>query len=132
MDAMAGAGSDEGETVKGIAFERTPELDTSIFTVPAEAISAAGTTAVSCVELTKVVARADGSAGGGLLTHSTTEPFTKFEPFTVRVKPEGVHDGVELDEVVDDDKELMEGETIVNGADVGEVPPPGPMVNTTT
>lgn len=43
-------------------------------------MSVAGMTAVSCVLLTKVVSRLE-------LFQTTTEPETKFEPFTVRVKP---------------------------------------------
>jgi len=100
-------------------------LDTVIEAVPAEAISEAGMVAVSCVELTNVVAR-------GELFQSTTEPFTKFVPFTVRVNPEGLHDGVVFNEVVEDDKEVTVGGMIVNEMEVGDVPPPGPRVNTTT
>jgi len=117
--------SDEAEIVKDAGAEFTPELDTVIDAVPAEAISEAGMVAVSCVELTNVVAR-------GELFQSTTEPFTKFVPFTVRVKPEGLHDGVVFDEVVEDDKEVMVGGMIVNEMEVGDVPPPGARVNTTT
>jgi hypothetical protein len=46
-------------------------------------------------------------------------------PFTVRVNPPGVHDGVVFDEVVEADREVMEGGTIVNWI-CPEVPPPGP------
>jgi hypothetical protein len=123
---IVGAGGDEGEIVKGIAFERTPKLDTSICTVPVEAIFEAGIVALSCVELTNVVVSAAGSAGGGLLTQLTTEPGTKFVPVTVRVTPEGLHDGVEFDE-----REVMAGGTIVNWIPP-EVPPPGPSVSTLT
>lgn len=59
---------------------------------------------------------------------STTEEFKKFVPFTVRVNPEGLHDGVVFDEVVEDDKEVMAGARIKNGIPP-EVPPPGPIVN---
>ena len=69
MDAIVGGGSDEAEIAKGSVLESTPELDTRIFTVPTGAMSEAVTVAVSCVELTNVVARVDGSAGGGLITH---------------------------------------------------------------
>jgi len=125
MDAIVGAGSDEAEIVKEAEAELTPELDTVIDAVPAEAISEAGMLAVSCVELTNVVTRAE-------LFQPTTEPFTKFVPFTVRVNPEGLHDGVELDDVVGEDKDVMVGGIIVNAMEVGDVPPPGPSVSTTT
>jgi len=78
--------------------------------------------AVSCVALTKVVASADG----GLTTQSTTDPFTKFVPVTVRTTSDGLHDGVEFDE-----REPIVGPLIVN--DIGlEAPPPGLSVNTLT
>jgi hypothetical protein len=120
---IVGAGSDAVEIVKGKGFERAPELDTSIFTVAADTMSEAGTVAVSCVELTNFVASTDGSAGGGLLTQSTTELFTKFVPVTVRVTPEELHDGVVFDEVVEDDKDVMVGGIIVNGNEEEGVPP---------
>jgi len=123
MAAIVGAGGEEAEIVKGEAFERTPKLDTSIFIVPAEAISETGTVAVSCVELTNVVASTKGSAGGGLMTQSTAEPFTKFVPVTVRVNPEGLQEGVVFDEVVDDDKDVTVGGAMVNGNEVEGVPP---------
>src|SRR5207245_11536223 len=47
--------------------------------VPAVATSLAGIAARNCVPLTNVVVRA-------LLFHRTTDPLTKFVPFTVRVK----------------------------------------------
>jgi len=124
IEAITAAGSDAAEIVKEAAAELTPELDTVIDAVPAEAISEAGIVAVSCVELTNVVAR-------GEPFQSTTEPFTKFAPFTVRVKPKGLHDGVVFDEVVEDDKEVMVGARIVNWI-FPEVPPPGPIVNNLT
>jgi hypothetical protein len=115
IEAIVGAGGDEAATEKGDAFERTPLLDTSMLTFPGDAINEAGTTAVSCVELTKVVVSAAGSAGGGFTAHSTTEPFTKFVPVTVRVTAEALHDGVEFDEVVDAETPEMMGGEIVNG-----------------
>jgi len=61
------------------AFEVPPqELTTVIEAVPAVAISAAGTVAVSCVADTKVVAR-------DVAFHFTVAPDTKFVPLTVRV-----------------------------------------------
>ena len=95
------------EIVKDTEFEATPELDTVIDADPAEAISEAGMVAMSCVGLTNDVARAE-------LFQSTTEACTKFVPFTVRVSPEALHDGVVFDEVVEDDKEVIEGGAIVN------------------
>jgi hypothetical protein len=104
---IAGRGSDEAETVKGADAEATPELDTVIDAAPAAAISPGEIAAVSCVALTKVVAR-------GELFQLTTEPFTKFVPFTVRVKPVVVQDGVAFDCVVEDDNEVMDGGRTVN------------------
>lgn len=109
-EIFCGFGGDEGEIVKSSAFESTPKFDTSIFTIPGEAMNEGGMVATSCVELTTVVARADGTAGGGLVTHSTTEPLTKFVPVTVRVTPGGLQAGV-----VEDDKEVIMGLLIVNG-----------------
>ena len=106
MAVITAAASVDAEIVKGAGAELTPELETVIETVPAEAISEAGMMAVSCVELTYVVAR-------GEPFQSTTEPFTKFAPFTVRVNPVGLQDGVVFDEVVEDDKEVMVGARIV-------------------
>jgi hypothetical protein len=124
IDVITAAGSDEAEIVKDAGTELTPELDTVIEAVPAETISEGGMAAVSCVELTNVVARAE-------LFQSTTEPFTKFAPVTVRTNPEGLHDAVVFDEVVDDDKEVMEGGKIMNWIPA-DVPPPGPWVSTST
>ena len=124
MEVITAAGSDAAEMLKEEGAELTPEFDTVMDAVPAETISEAGIVAVSCVELTNVVARAE-------LFQSTTEPFTKFVPFTVRVKPVGPHDGVVFEEVVEDDNDVMVGATIVNWIPP-EVPPPGPRVNTLT
>lgn len=123
MDVITGTASVEAEIVKEAGAEIAPELNTVIEAVPAEAISDAAMVAVSCVELTNVVAR-------GEPFQSTTEPFTKFVPFTVRVNPDGLHDGVVFDEVVEDDKEVIVGGEIVNGIGA-DVPPPGPGVNRT-
>jgi hypothetical protein len=121
---IAGTGSDEAETVKGEAAETTPELDTVTDAAPAAAISAAEIPAVSCVALTNAVAR-------GELFQETTEPFTKFAPFTVSVKPAAVQDGVAFDCVVDDDNDVIEGGITANGM-AADVPPPGVGVNITT
>jgi hypothetical protein len=114
METFAGAGGDEAEIVKGSVFEGTPELETSIFTIPAEATSRAGIAATSCVELTNVVSSGVVVAGASVI-QLTTEPFTKFAPFTVRVAPGGLHAGVVFDEFVEEDKELMLGMAIVKG-----------------
>ena len=124
MEVITAAGSVDAEMLNDAGAELTPEFDTVMDAVPAETISEAGIVAVSCVELTNVVARAE-------LFQLTSEPFAKFVPFTVRVNPVGLHDGVVFDEVVEDDKEVMVGPTIVNWIPP-EVPPPGPRVNTTT
>ena len=113
MDAMVGAGGVEALMVKGEVFDRTPELDTSIFTVAAAAVKEGGTTAVKCDESTKVVAR-DEAGTDGEVTHCTTEPFTKFAPVTVRVMPAGLQDGVEFVEVVDDETDVTVGSMIAN------------------
>jgi hypothetical protein len=113
MEIFDGAGGEDAEIVKASAAERIPELDTSILTVSGEAISAAGIVATSCVELTKVVASADVTAGV-CVVQSTTDPFTKFVPVTVSVTPGGLHAGVVFGEAVADDvKEEIEGDPIV-------------------
>lgn len=132
---IVGAGGDAAEIVKPSEPEEAPRVDTSIFTLPAEAVSETGIVAVSCVELTNVVARAVVIAGedpdAGII-QSTTEPFTKFMPVTVRVAAEGLHDGVVFDVVEeDDDVLLIIGAAIENDVCV-EVPPAGLSVNTCT
>jgi len=124
-EEMAGSGSAEDalETVNGTAEELTPKLDTVIFADPAEIMSVEEIRAVSCVELTNVVGRPEPF-------QSTTDPFTKFVPFTVRTNPEVVQDGVEDDEVVEDESEVMPGGKTWNEIPP-DVPPPGASVNTT-
>jgi hypothetical protein len=78
-------------------------------------MSKAGIVAISCVELTKVVASDDVTGGTAVVIQLTTDPFTKFAPLTVRVTPGGLHAGVMFDEFVEDDKELMTGVAIVKG-----------------
>ena len=127
-DVRTGAGSAAGvDTLKEKEFELTEKLDTETCAVPMEAVSEAEIKAVSCVALTNVVAR-------GELFQLTTEPFTKFVPFTVRVNPEELQDGVEDDEVVEEDNEVMAGGEIVNGTfwDVFPPDPTGGGVNKTT
>jgi hypothetical protein len=124
MEAITAAGSVEAEIVKEAGAELTAELDTVIDADPAEAISENEMAAVSCVELTNVVPRAEPF-------QLTTEPFTKFVPFTVRVNPDGLHDGVVFDEVVEEDKDVIVGGVMVNWT-CPEIPPPGPSVSTST
>lgn len=121
---MLDAGSVDAEIVKGTEFEATPEFVTVIEAVPADAISAAEISAVSCVALTNVVARAE-------LFQLTTEPLTKFVPVTVRVNPLTLHDATEFACVVEDVAEVTVGAAIVNGV-CPEVPPPGVIVKTWT
>lgn len=118
IDEIVAAGSVAAETVKGKPLEAMPELETVIVTVAAAATSAAEIGAVSCVSLTNAVLR-------GEPFHCTSEPLTKFAPFTVRVSPDAAHEGVELDIVVEADNEFNAGATMVNGT-LGVVPPPGP------
>jgi hypothetical protein len=124
METLAGAAGDEGEIVNGNIFESIPELVTWIFTVAAAARSGAGIVAMSCVELTKLVASGVVIGGVADVIQLTTEPFTKFEPFTVRVTPGGLHAGVMFDEVVEDNKEVIAGALIVKGS-TGEAAAPG-------
>jgi len=63
--------------------------------------------------LTKVVASDDVTGGAAVVIQLTTDPFTKFAPFTVSVTPGGLHAGVVFDKFVDDDKEVTEGGAIV-------------------
>lgn len=132
MEVMVGAADAVAATLNGDRLERTPELDTSTFTVATEARNGTGTMAVSCVELTNVVISAEGSAGAGFTAHSTIEPFTKFVPVTVSVAAEGLHDGVVLGELPEDEAtDVMVGATIIKGSPlVG--PPPGVRVTTAT
>jgi len=130
-EVIVGAGGVVGEIVNVAELERTPEFETSICTDPDEAMLEAGTMAVNFVELTKVVASVEGKAGGGFTTQFTTEPFTKFVPVTVRTTLDGLHDGVELPDVVDEDNEVIVGPVIVNEI-APEAPPPGPRVSTLT
>ena len=70
-----------GLTLKLDAFEMTPPgLETVTLAVPGAAMSLAGIEAVSRTLPAKFVVRADPF-------QSTSEPVTKFEPFTVRTKP---------------------------------------------
>jgi hypothetical protein len=124
IDEIVAAGSVAAETVKGKPLEAMPEFETVIVMVPAAATSAAEIGAVSCVSLTNAVLR-------GEPFHCTSDPFAKFAPFTVRVSPAPAHEGVELDIVVEADKEFNTGATMAKGT-LGVVPPPGPWVTSAT
>lgn len=79
--------------------------------------------AVSRVELTNVVLKVDGRAGGGFTTQLTVEPGTKFVPVTVSTTLEAPQDGVVLLEVVDEESEVIVGPVMVNVI-APEVPAP--------
>jgi hypothetical protein len=110
-DVIVGVGSDDGGavTVKSTALE-VAKPPVTVMGTPGDvlwkAMSVAGIRAVSCVELTNFVVR-------GKPFQLTTAPFAKFMPFTVRVKPEALHEGVDAVAFVEDDKEAIEGGTIV-------------------
>lgn len=86
---------------------------------PVDAISGAEMEAVSCVGLT-IVVRAEPF-------QLTTDAPTKFVPFTVRVNPEELQEGV-----IGGDNEVIAGGAIVKGIDEADVPPPGLRLNTAT
>ena len=135
IEAMAGAASPEGAvTEKSTVFEVAEpmlgivSLKTAIG-IPGAALASAMSeteiSAVSCVELTKVVGRPEPDGlGGGLKSQITVEPFTKFDPFTVNVIPEAVQDGAE-----GGDKDVMAGELILKD---WHGTPAGVMLNTST
>jgi hypothetical protein len=82
-------------------------MATAAAPVPRKAVSAGAIAAVSCVALTKVVAR-------GEPFQLTTSPFAKPVPFTVRVKPSGPQYGVLFNEVVEAEIEVMVARLIEN------------------
>ena len=108
--------------VEGLEF--VVELETVTPTGPGRAVSVAEIMAVSCVGLTNVVGR-------GNPFQFTTSPSTKFVPFTVKVMPVALQDGVVFEEVVEAESDVMIGRTIENVIPL-EVPPPGGGVNTVT
>jgi len=112
------------ERVSGSEFDVPSELDTDTLAVPASAVSAAGTEAVSCVALTKVVALAKVVALFDIATpfQFTSASLVKFVPFTVSKKPWVLHYGVEVGEVADADSEAI----------AGGVPGAAPIVKRTT
>jgi len=100
-------------TEKGSEFEFVAgfEPDTVIATaaglVARNAVSAAVIAAVSCVELTKVVGR-------GEPFQLTVSPLAKPVPFTARVRPAGLQNGVLFAVVVDAESEVTVGKTMLN------------------
>ena len=110
---MTGAGSGvvDGATVKVEDVEDKEgivELDTVTVAGPGKAVSVAEIAAVSCVALTNAVWR-------GEPFQFTTSPLgTKLAPFTVRVIPAGLQDGVVFDDVVDPESDVMVGRAIGN------------------
>jgi hypothetical protein len=80
IELSVGAGA--GVMRNSAAFENVlPPADTSISAVPAVAINAPGTAAVSCVELSSAVVRA-------CAFHRTVAPARKLDPVTVSVTDE--------------------------------------------
>src|SRR5580692_4320128 len=84
-----GAGNGDGGTAteKLAELETAEPLDTVIVAVPCMMVSVYGMRAVSCVVLTNVVGREEPF-------QSTTDPFTKFVPFTCNVNPVALQLGV--------------------------------------
>lgn len=118
-EVIAGTARELGDVMEKLTeFEFTAEgkFDTEITAGPSEVVSVGGIAAVSCIGLTNVVGR-------GEPFQLTTEPLTKFVPFTVRVKPAGLQYDVE-----DAETDVTVGAEIVNVAPV-DMPPPGPSVN---
>jgi len=121
-EVTVGAGSELGAVVEKLTeLEVAAEgrFDTEIAAGPSATVSVGGIAAVSCIALRYVVRR-------GNPFQLTTEPLTKFVPFTVRVRPVGLQYAVE-----DAVTEVTVGGEIVNVAPV-EMPPPGPIVNKKT
>ena len=84
------------------------ELDTVTVAGPGKAVSVAEIAAVSCVALTNAVWR-------GEPFQFTTSPLgTKLAPFTVRVIPAGLQDGVVFDDVADPESDVIVGRAIGN------------------
>lgn len=92
------------DSVNGSEFEAPIEFDTVTVALPGKAASAGETANVSCVALTKVVV-----LGGAVPFQLTTESLVKFDPFTVSVKPVGLQYGEEAAEVVDADRDVIDG-----------------------
>lgn len=118
-EVTVGAGRGPGDVMekfRELEFTADGRFDTEIAAGASATVSVGGIAAVSCIALTNVVGRGDPF-------QLTTEPLTKFVPFTVRVKPAGLQYDVE-----DAETDVTVGAEIVNVAPV-EMPPPGPIVN---
>ena len=83
-------------------FDVPDAFDTETRAIPGKAVSVAKIEAVSRAELPKVVAR-------GNPFQFTTEPFAKFEPFTVNVNPLGWQYGVDESEVEGAETDVITG-----------------------
>lgn len=90
------------ERVNGNELDAPTEFDTVTRAVPGNAAFVAGMEAVICVALTKVV-------GCAAPFQFTTASLVKFAPFTVSVNPWTLQDGVEADEVVDAERDVIAG-----------------------
>jgi hypothetical protein len=88
--------------VKNMVLEGAEPLETETLAVPGNAVSAARIEAVSRAELPKVVTR-------GEPFQFTTEPFTKFEPFTFNAKPLGWQYGADESEVEGAETDVIAG-----------------------
>ena len=100
-------------TVNGSEFEFVPGFEPETVTatvagvVARNAVSAAVIVAESCVALTKAVGR-------GEPFQLTVSPFANPVPFTVRVNPPWLQKGVLFAVVVDAEREVTVGKTILN------------------
>jgi hypothetical protein len=91
--------------VKVTGADATVGFDTVTVAAPRKAVSVAKIAAVSCIALTKVVAR-------GVPFQLTTEAATKFVPFTTRMNPDAPQYGMEATGVEEGEIEV---EVIVGG-----------------
>ena len=121
-DVMVGAGRKVAEVigvvmVKVRGFEGPVAVETETDAVPEDAVSVGRIAAVTCVVLANVVTR------GIPFQFTVVAPFTKFVPFTVRVIPRELQAGVDADEVVDAESEVIVGATIGNEIALDVAPP---------
>src|SRR6266699_3637849 len=97
--------------VKVTGLDATVGLDTVTGAGPGKAVSVAKIAAVSCVALTKLVAR-------GVPFQLTTEAATKFVPFTTSVNPDAPQYGMEAIGAEDGEIEVE----VIVGAGGGAAP----------